>query len=160
MKNCSFSFSYAVCSPSELTEADQKLCLVAIEASRRSYAPYSEFHVGAAVLLNNGIILSGNNQENAAYPSGLCAERCAVFYANAQYPDVPIHTLAIAATNQQNELTRMPITPCGSCRQVLIESEARFQNNIRLLLYGAEQVVVVSACSYLLPFSFSDKSLQ
>ena len=96
------------------------------EAAKKAYSPYSNFKVGAAVLLNNGEVITGNNQENAAYPSGLCAERTATFYASAQFPEVPFNKLAITAINPKEKLTR-PVSPCGSCRQALLEYEQKFK---------------------------------
>lgn len=143
----------------ELNANDQRLTREAINATQNSYAPYSHFQVGAAVLLQNGKIISGTNQENAAYPSGLCAERTAVFYANSQYPDQAITTLAIAASNEKG-LTPMPISPCGACRQVLIESEERYQHPIRLILYGTKKIYSIKNSQILLPLSFVDKSME
>jgi cytidine deaminase len=145
-----------VCQPDELTAEEQHLLQLAVEATGRSYAPYSKFCVGAAVRLDNGVELSGSNQENAAYPSGLCAERTALFYAGAQYPDVPIRMLAIAARGTDGELTEEPTGPCGSCRQVIIESETRAGNPIRILLYGKKFVYVVDGIRPLMPLTFSE----
>mgnify|MGYP002624782029 CR=1 FL=1 len=145
-----------VCQMEELTSEEQHLLQLAIEATDRSYAPYSKFHVGAAVRLDNGIDLSGCNQENAAYPSGLCAERTALFYAGAQYPDIPVRMLAIAARGTDGELTEEPTGPCGSCRQVIIESETRAGGPIRILLYGRKYVYVVEGIRQLMPLTFSE----
>ena len=142
----------------ELTDTEKKLVQAAKIAAGKAYAPYSEFKVGAAVLLDNGEIVSGNNQENAAYPSGLCAERVTMFYANATWPDSAIHTLAIAASNKYG-FTTEPITPCGSCRQALLESENRFGKPIRVLLYSADQIAVIKSVSDLLPLSFGPTNL-
>ena len=119
-----------------------------MEATARSYAPYSHFSVGAAALLNNGTIVTGTNQENAAYPSGLCAERTTLFYANSQYPDPPVNTLAIAARTEK-DFIETPIPPCGAC-QVILETEKRYGQPIRILLYGKECIyeVKVSAIYY------------
>ncbi len=124
----------------------------------KAYAPYSNFHVGAAILLENGEILGGNNQENAAYPSGLCAERTVVFYANSQYPDIPIKAIAVAAYTGDDFLDN-PITPCGGCRQVLIEVEKRFGTNLEVIMYGKEKIIVLNSAKDLLPFSFVGDSL-
>ena len=99
----------------ELTDSDKRLIEAAIEATKRSYAPYSHFHVGAAAMLDDGTIVTGSNQENAAYPSGLCAERTALFHAGSEYPDKAVTTLAIAVSNCDG-LTEQPVTPCGACR--------------------------------------------
>lgn len=117
----------------ELPEEDRHLLEQARQASAMAYAPYSGFKVGAALLLENGTVITGNNQENAAFPSGLCAERVALFHAAAQYPDVPIRTLAIVAT-RKGEYTSEPVSPCGSCRQVMIESESRHNKSFRIIL--------------------------
>ena len=114
-----------VCQTEELSEEERHLIELAIEATDRSYSPYSHFKVGAAIRLDNGEELSGSNQENAAYPSGICAERTTLFYAGAQFPDTPIRMLAIAARGTDGELTEEPTGPCGACRQVILESETR-----------------------------------
>ena len=138
----------------ELTEEEQELAAMAIEYSNRSYAPYSHFSVGAALRLANGVTMGGCNQENAAFPDGLCAERTVLFAAGAQYPDQPVVMLAIAARDTHGILTRQPISPCGSCRQVLIETEKRFNTPVRMLLYGSDFVYVVDGISSLMPLSF------
>jgi cytidine deaminase len=145
-----------VCQMEELTPNEQHLLQLAIEATGRSYAPYSKFCVGAAVRLDNGIELAGSNQENAAYPSGLCAERTALFYAGAQYPDVPVRMLAVAARGTDGELTEEPTGPCGACRQVIIESETRADSPIRILLYGKKYVYVIDGIRPLMPLTFSE----
>lgn len=145
-----------ICQVSELTAEEQHLIELAIEATRRSYAPYSRFCVGAAVRLDNGVEVIGCNQENAAYPSGLCAERTALFSAGAQYPDVGVKILAIAARGTNGELQEEPISPCGSCRQVIIESETRAKHPIRILLYGRKYVYAIDGIRQLMPLSFSE----
>lgn len=145
-----------VCQLDELTAEEQHLIQLSIDATNRSYAPYSKFHVGAAVRLDNGIELSGCNQENAAFPSGLCAERTTLFYAGAQYPDVPVRMLAIAARGTDGELTDEPTGPCGACRQVIIESEVRAKQPIRILLYGRKHIYVIEGIKPLMPLSFSE----
>ena len=142
----------------ELDKAKQKLINKAKEQVEKAYAPYSEFHVGAAVELENGEIFAGSNQENSAYPSGLCAERVAMFYANAQYPEVPVKTLAIAAFTNENFLST-PVTPCGSCRQVLLETEMRFEKDITILLYGTKEIYQIENVRQLLPLCFVKNSL-
>ena len=144
-----------VCQPQELTPEEQHLLSLAVEATGRSYAPYSHFHVGAAVRLENGAEVIGCNQENAAYPSGLCAERTALFAAGAQYPDVPVSVLAIAARDTDGELLEEPVAPCGSCRQVIIETETRAKRPIRILLYGRRCVYVIDGIRQLMPLMFS-----
>lgn len=127
-------------------------------AAERAYAPYSRFYVGAAVLLENGAIVSGNNQENAAYPSGLCAERVALFYAGAQYPNIPVTTLAVIAL-KGGEIQEH-VSPCGSCRQVLLETEQRYQRPIKILLCGREDVLAIEGATSLLPLSFGKEYLD
>ena len=141
---------------SELTDAERTLVEQAIEATNRSYAPYSNFHVGAAILLKNGTTILGCNQENAAFPSGICAERSAIFAAGAQYPDQPIIMLAIAARNEKGELQEDPVSPCGPCRQVIIETETRFKQPVRILLYGKKHIYVVDGIRQLMPLSFTE----
>lgn len=147
------------CALEELPEIEKLLIERAKSASVNAYAPYSHFLVGAAVLLENGEIITGNNQENAAYPSGLCAERTAMFYANANYPDVPVTMLAVAAQNAGGFL-KDPIAPCGSCRQVLLETEQRYGKKLRVLLYGTSEIVLIETVKDLLPLSFGVKSLK
>ena len=113
------------CQLEELTAEEQRMVQIAIEGTKRSYTPYSHFHVGASVLLNNGEEFIGCNQENAAFPAGLCAERTALFAAGAEYPDEPVKILAIAARGTDGQLTDEPVSPCGTCRQVIIETETR-----------------------------------
>ena len=125
MKKRQLEISYHSCKFEELTPEEKQLVEEARQATYRSYSPYSRFSVGASVLLANGVILSGSNQENAAYPSGLCAERTVLFYANSQYSNQPITMMAIAARSEKG-FTERPITPCGACRQVLAETERRF----------------------------------
>lgn len=141
----------------ELSPAQQILCDAARSAASHAYAPYSNFQVGAAVLLNNGAIVTGCNQENAAYPSGLCAERVALFSAGAQYPDEAVTALALAACSGGK--MKGAISPCGACCQVLVEAEMRARKPIQILLCGAEQVRVLDSVSSLLPFSFSAADL-
>ena len=145
-----------VCNMDELSAEEKHLVELAIEATSRSYAPYSKFHVGAAVRLDNGVEIIGCNQENAAYPSGLCAERTALFAAGAQYPDVPVRMLAIAARGTHGELEDEPVPPCGSCRQVMIESETRANAPMRILLYGKKYVYVIDGIRKLMPLTFSE----
>lgn len=143
----------------ELNETDRKLIDMAKEATSRSYAPYSHFSVGAAALLENGKIITGTNQENAAYPSGICAERTVLFYANSEYPDQAVDTLAIAARSQSGYLER-PIPPCGACRQVLLETEQRYGKPMRILLYSKNEIYLVNGTKDLLPLSFGGEFLD
>jgi cytidine deaminase len=136
-----------------LDDKDIKLIEKAKEASKTAYAPYSKFHVGAAVLLNNGEIILGSNQENAAYPSGICAERTALYYAGSQYPEVAVKSIAITAYTKE-DFVRLPISPCGSCRQVIIEAQQRHDNKIKIIMYGKEMTRIVENAYDLLPFPF------
>ena len=155
MKNVELKTSIRECQFEELSQAEQHLIEQAIEATNRSYAPYSKFSVGACLLLNNGVEVIGCNQENAAYPVGLCAERSAIFAAGAQYPDVPVRMIAIAARTPEGELQDEPVSPCGSCRQVLIETETRFCQEVRILLYGRNRIYVIDGIKQLMPLSFT-----
>ena len=143
----------------ELNEVEQKLVEAAKDATFRSYAPYSHFHVGAAVLLDNGEIIIGNNQENCAFPSGLCAERTTLFYANSRYPDVPVRILCIAARDTLGNFTKEPISPCGACRQVMLETEHRFGSPIQVMLYGTGGTYFVNSARELLPIGFDKNNL-
>ena len=159
MKEQRIETSYKIYTIDELDIQDKQLMEAAIEATQRSYAPYSHFHVGTAVQLENDVIVTGTNQENAAYPSGLCAERTALFYANSQYPNIPVKALAIAAYSEEDGIIHTPISPCGSCRQVMLETEKRFGKPMRILLCGSEEVYIVENATSLLPFAFSEISL-
>ncbi len=160
MKEKGFRIDIKIYAYEELNDEDCKLIDAAREATRRSYSPYSHFSVGAAVRLANGLIVSGSNQENAAYPSGLCAERTTLFYANSRYPDQSVEALAIAARDELGEFTKRPISPCGACRQVMLETEQRYKQPIRLLLYGTEGIYELSEAKALLPLSFEASSMR
>ncbi len=144
----------------ELSEADCQLIDKAKEMTYHSYAPYSHFSVGAAALLTNGEIVCGSNQENAAYPSGLCAERTTLFYANSQYPDVAVTTIAIAARNESGNFVEQPVSPCGACRQVMLESQWRGGVPLRILLYGTEGIYELSKVEDLLPLCFTADDME
>lgn len=143
--------------PDELEEKQQKLVDLAMEAARSAYAPYSGYHVGAAALLDNGEIVIGNNQENSAYPSGLCAERVAVFYAGARYPGIPVNSIAIAAM-RDNSFQEEPVAPCGGCRQVLYEKESQGKAPMEVILYGSKKIQVINQVTDLLPLPFKFES--
>lgn len=149
-------FEYS--SDSAFSDIEKALIKNAKEAATKAYAPYSKFNVGACLLLENDEIISANNQENAAYPSGMCAERNAIFYANGKFPDVAVKTMAIAAINV-NGIVQTPIPPCGSCRQVLLETEMRFEKPIKLILIGRERIQVIESVSQLLPLNFLKDNL-
>ena len=160
MREIELSTKVWVCQYEELSSCDRILVDAARGATARSYAPYSGFSVGAAVRLSNGEIVTGNNQENAAYPSGLCAERTTLFWANAQYPDAAVETLAIAARNANGELP-VPISPCGACRQVILEVEKRHNRPMRIILYGArESFIIEEGVKALLPLCFDADFLE
>ena len=156
MKELVLKSTICVTQMEELSTTEQTLLNDAIEATARSYAPYSLFHVGAAVLLKNGKTVIGCNQENVSYPAGICAERSAIYAAGAQYPDTPIEMIAIAARGTNGALQDDPISPCGICRQVIIESETRFHQPIRILLYGVKYIYVIKGIKDLMPLSFTD----
>ena len=144
---------------SDLNSDEIKLIEAAKETTSLSYAPYSKFNVGAAIMIEDGTIIKGSNQENAAYPSGMCAERTALFYTNSQYPNTKVLAIAIAARDC-NGFTKIPITPCGSCRQVLLETENRFDYPITFYLYGMEYLYKIEGTRNLLPLSFCDEYLK
>ncbi len=140
--------------PEDLSIDEQELLDKAVEAAAKAYAPYSNFRVGAALMLEDGSILAANNQENAAYPSGLCAERVALFYASAAHPGLKVKAIAITAINN-NGLIDMPVTPCGACRQVMAEYENNSGIPMRIIMRGQSgPVMVVDSVSRLLPFAF------
>ena len=144
----------------ELEPKDKELAQAAIDATAQAYAPYSKFNVGAAVLFEDGVIVKGSNQENAAYPSGLCAERTTLFYANAHYPDRKVVALAIAAA-QNEDFLEEPISPCGACRQVILETEKRFGTPVRIILYGTKECYIIEdGIKSLLPLSFNSDFLE
>ncbi len=142
-------------SKAELGESDLELLDKAIQATESSYAPYSSFNVGAAVRLSNGEIVQASNQENAAYPSGLCAERTAIFYAHAKYPAEKITALAVVAKNN-GKLTNGLTYPCGACRQVLYESQTRACSPIKIIVGSADRALVLDSVDDLLPFAFDN----
>lgn len=156
MKQIELKSTITECQLDELTAEERQLVEMAIDATNRSYAPYSNFHVGAAVRLRNGVLIPGCNQENAAFPVTLCAERTALFAAGAQYPDEPVDMLAIAARSPEGELQEEPVSPCGSCRQVIIETETRFKQPVRLLLYGRRCIYVIDSIKQLMPLTFTE----
>lgn len=137
----------------ELEPKDKELAQAAIDATAQAYAPYSKFNVGAAVLFEDGVIVKGSNQENAAYPSGLCAERTALFYASASRPDKPMTAIAIAAS-QNGELCETPATPCGACRQVMAQYQLKSGLPMMVLLIGAHKIWKFEKIDDLLPLIF------
>lgn len=138
----------------ELSEMEQRLVTMAREATHRSYAPYSHFRVGAAILLDGGEIVTGANQENVAYPSGTCAERSACFYAHAQYPESKFKEIVIAARGTDGEYVENPIAPCGACRQALLEYETLAGWDVKVILCGREKFYMLPSVKSLLPLAF------
>ena len=160
MKERKIEIPFKVYDFEELNEEDRQLVDKAKEMTYHSYAPYSHFSVGAAALLANGEIVCGSNQENAAYPSGICAERTTLFYANSTYPDVAVKALAIAARNEKGEFVDQPVSPCGSCRQVMLETQYRGGEPMRILLYGNKCVYELACVEDLLPLCFTPENLE
>ena len=156
MKTITLTSTITECQMDELSADEQQLVTAAIAATTNSYAPYSGFNVGAAVRLADGTIVLGCNQENASYPVTVCAERSALHAAGALYPNTPVTMLAIAARTSNGELQAEPISPCGICRQAIIETETRYRQSIRLLLYGTRCIYAVDGISTLMPLSFKD----
>ena len=143
----------------QLIESDYGLIIKAREAAKNAYAPYSGFRVGAAVQLGNGLIVTGNNQENAAYPSGLCAERTALFYASGQYPNVPILAMAVSTLNGSDVPSEIA-KPCGACRQVMAEYEDISGQPLRVILDSADKIMVINGIDNLLPFRFKKEDVK
>ncbi|WP_373516316.1 cytidine deaminase [Pricia sp.] len=143
----------------ELLKEDQDLIAKAVGARKNAYAPYSNFQVGAAVLMENGEVVIGSNQENASYPSGLCAERVAVFQAGALYPGVQIKAVAITATSK-NHVVDSPAAPCGNCRQSMLEYETKQKKPIKLILMGETgKVIQCNSIADILPLGFDSSFL-
>jgi len=143
----------------QLPEKDNELILKARNAARNAYAPYSGFRVGASVLLENGIIITGNNQENAAYPSGICAERTALFYASAQYPNIPIIAIAISTINHTSTPSEIA-KPCGACRQVMAEYEDLAGQPLRIILDSSDRILILNGIDSLLPLRFKKEDVK
>ena len=159
MKEFQITTKMRSCQWDELSDEQRLVVEVAKAQTARSYCPYSGFHVGAAALLANGEIMLGCNQENAAYPSGLCAERVALFAAGAQYPEQPVKMLAIACFTD-GHFTAEPGAPCGACRQVMLETEHRYGNKMQVLLYGENGTNVIDSAEDLLPLIFVSENLK
>lgn len=159
MKEINIKSVIKFCQMDELSDDDRRLVEKAIGATERSYAHYSHFCVGSCLRLADGTEFLGANQENAVFPVGLCAERTAIFAAQVQRPDQPIVALAIAARNEEG-LVANPVSPCGSCRQVMLEVEDRYQQPMRILLYGTNGVYVIEGVKTLLPLSFVEESMK
>jgi cytidine deaminase len=161
MNKQDYTFTFQVYDEiTDLTEEDQWLLQEAREVTQHAYAPYSNFQVGAIARLANGEIVAGSNQENASFPVGLCAERVLLASAASIFPKVPIDTMAISYHNNNGE-SNHPISPCGICRQSLLEYESRVGNPIRLILGGMEgKVFIIDTASMLLPLSFTSEDLK
>ncbi|MDE5997643.1 MAG: cytidine deaminase [Muribaculaceae bacterium] len=164
MKEKKIEITYRSVVPEELSAEDQELIAKAKGMTYRSYAPYSQFHVGAAIRMADESIVCGSNQENAAYPSGICAERNACWQASSLNPGMPMKKIAIAARNvgeilkgdeEKAPFQSNPISPCGACRQALLEYEHLY-GPIEVILYGADATYVFPSISSLLPFSFTE----
>lgn len=146
-------------SPEEMSPQDQELVAAALNAQKGSYSPYSHFQVGAALKLENGLVVKGANQENAAYPSGLCAERTAMFHAGATYPDVPFDTLAIAGSDH-GVLCESPASPCGACRQVMAEYQKKHGKPFNIILVGSKRIRKFFKVDDVLPFIFDSLKME
>ena len=153
MKDIDLNIRIRQCGMEELSHDDRLLVESAMKATAKSYSPYSHFCVGAALLLADGSVVTGANQENAAFPSGLCAERTAIFAAQAQHPDQPVRAIAVAARSASG-YTAKPIAPCGACLQVMLEVEHRYGSAIRVLLYGTDGTYIIDSVKDMLPINF------
>jgi cytidine deaminase len=153
MENRKIEVCIRVWRTNELSPDDVRLRTLAFHAATRAYAPYSRFQVGAAARLRDGMILEGSNQENIASPSGLCAERVALFHAGAAFPEMPVTALALVAI--KDGVMQPFVAPCGACRQVMLETEQRYGTPLRVLMCGKEETFVVASAQDLLPLCFS-----
>lgn len=158
MKEHTIKTNFLSCDWKELPEKEQMLVQLAKQMTQHSYSPYSKFSVGAALLLKDGTIVKGSNQENAAYPSGLCAERTALFSANSNYPEQPVVAMAIACYTEGHFLAT-PGSPCGACRQVMIETEHRYGEPMKIILYGEDRTLVFHSAADLMPLGFFAEDL-
>lgn len=160
MQEKKIELSFITAHISELSKQEQQLVANAKTAFETAYAPYSGFLVGASVLLENGKIINGSNQENVAYPSGLCAERVVLFYAGARYPDVKVKTIAVSVLSKNFEVTDV-ISPCGACRQVMAEYEDKQEQAIKVILHSpTDEVLIANTVEDLLPFMFKSPLLK
>ena len=160
MKEDKYEFNYQVYNDSsELDEKDAWLLTEARAVTEQAYAPYSHFHVGAVAILENGEVVAGTNQENASYPVGICAERVLLGSVATMHPNIPVKTIAISY-NSEEVKSDHPISPCGMCRQALLEYESRTSKPIRLILSGQEgKVFIIQTAGNLLPFAFTSEEL-
>ena len=160
MQEKKINLSFVTAHLAELSVEEQQLVANAKSALKTAYAPYSGFLVGASVLLENGEIINGSNQENVAYPSGLCAERVALFYAGAKYPDVKVKTIAVSVLSKNFEVTDV-VSPCGACRQVMAEYEEKQEEAIKVILHSpTDEVLIANTVEDLLPFMFKSPLLK
>jgi len=160
MQEKKLELSFILAQLSELSAEEQQLVSNAKSAFKTAYAPYSGFLVGASVLLENGEVINGSNQENVAYPSGLCAERVALFYAGAKYPNIKVNTIAVSVLSKNFEVTDV-ISPCGACRQVMAEYEDKQDMPIKVILHSpTDEVLIANRVEDLLPFMFKSPLLK
>lgn len=156
MQDLQLSIPYCKVSYAELDDARRQLVDLARQYTHNSYSPYSHFSVGAAIRLDNGEIVCGANQENAAFPSGTCAERSACYSAGARFPQAHFEAIAIAARGVDGNEVAAPISPCGACRQALLEYEGLAGHDVEVILVGADAIVILPSVRSLLPFAFTD----
>lgn len=159
MKQLTLQTNVTVCQLEELSPVLRELVETAKAKTQDAYCPYSHYHVGAAALLSDGQVITGSNQENAAYPSGLCAERTTLFAANANNPHTPVEALTIACYTN-GHFTKDAASPCGACRQVMLETEHRFGKDMKVILYGEDNCYVFERAADLLPLNFVAENLQ
>lgn len=161
MKEKKFEFEYEVYDDiSQLTEQDAWLLREARSVTEQAYAPYSNFHVGAVAMMENGEVVAGTNQENASYPVGICAERVLLGSVATLHPNIPVKSIAISYNSEEGKSDH-PISPCGMCRQALLEYETRLKQPIRLILGGMEgKVYIIKSAGQLLPFAFTSDELK
>ena len=160
MQEKKIELSFILAHLNELSAQEQQLVANAKAAFKTAYAPYSGFLVGASVLLENGEVINASNQENVAYPSGLCAERVALFYAGAKFPDVKINTVAISVLSKNFEVNDV-ISPCGACRQVMAEYEGKQHRPIKVILHSpTDEILIANKVEDLLPFMFKSPLLK
>jgi cytidine deaminase len=159
MKEMMLQTKVTTCTLEEMDSSMRELVEKAKAMTQNAYCPYSHFHVGAAARLADGQIVAGSNQENAAYPSGLCAERTTLFAANANNPNTPVEALAIACYTQ-GHYTKDAASPCGACRQVMLETEHRFGKPMQVILYGEDMCYVFDSAADLLPLNFVAENLK
>lgn len=155
MKELHITIPVQQCTLEELSEVDRTLVETARGATEGSYAPYSHFHVGAAILMADGTVVVGANQENAAFSSGTCAERSACFHAGTYKPGMAMTAIAIAARTEEG-FQRTPISPCGACRQALLEYENKQGTPMRVILYGEEKCYILPSVASTLPLCFTE----